>query len=241
MHLDAQTVLEPPLYGKPGFIPLPPVQNWCVGDFITAVGVSTSSAIAIVSAGGSAQLQAIGFRAAATTTDIAKVPFQLPPNFKRHENRDGRQQVLKLILAARLVDLTGSATANANLAITATATFTSPVINPDTGVMAAGSAFVSSDAATAYRLGELTDTGSVVGEVDAADNAPANIRLYVADLYTGVTDAEKKAITPFTLGSLAISVNEAVGTNLRLEIFGGWLVFDDHNSVEKYLKQLAGH
>jgi len=240
MHLDAQTVLEPPLYGKPAFIPLPPVSDWYVGDFITAVGVSTSSAIALVSAGGSNQLQAIGFRAAATTTDIAKVPFQLPPNYKRHENRDGRKQVLKLVLAARLVDLSGSG-GHSDLAITATATFTSPVINPDTGVMSAGSAFVSSDAATAYKLGALTDTTAVTGAADAADNAPENIRLYVADLYTGVTDAEKKAITPFTLGSLAISVNEPVGTNLRLEIFGGWLVFDDHNSVEKYLKTLTGH
>lgn len=240
MHLDAQTVLEPPLYGKPAFIPLPPVSDWYVGDFVTPIS-NTTDPVSIVSAGGSNQLQAAAFRAAATTTNILKVPFQLPPNYKRHENRDGREQVLKLVLAARVVDLTGSATANTNLAITATATFTSPVINPDTGVMSAGSAFVSSDAATAYKLGALTDTTAVTGAADAADNAPENIRLYVADLYTGVTDAEKKAITPFTLGSLAISVNETVGTNLRLEIFGGWLVFDDHNSVEKYLKTLTGH
>lgn len=240
MHLDSQTALEPPAYGKPGFLPLPPVSDWYVGDFVTPIG-NTTGPVSIVSAGGSNQLQAAAFRAAGTTTDILKIPFMLPPNFKRHENRDGREQVLKAIIPARLVDLTGSATANANLSFTVTATFTSPVIDPDTGVMSDGTGFVSSDAAVAYRLGELTDTGSVVGEVDAADNAPANIRLYVADLYTGVTDAEKKAITPFTLGSLAIAPNEAVGANLRLEIFGGVLVFDDHHSVEKYLKQLAGH
>lgn len=239
-NIEAHAMSSVPFVGACSYTPLPPVNTWSVGDFVTAVGVTTSVAIAIVSTGGSNELPALRFRAAATTTDIAKVAFQLPPTLCKSAPFAGsfRKRKLQLILACRTVDLTGSATANTDLNLTATATFTAPVINEDTGVMSAGTAFFSSDAVTSVELGT---TAGAIGAADAAANVVTGIRLYKFDLTTGLSDAELQSLGPCTLASLAIAPDQTVGTNLALEVFGGWILHDEHLSVWKWVKQLLGH
>lgn len=244
MNIEAEVMSQVPTTGRCSFMPLPPVNTWCVGDFITPIGVSTSAALAIVSTGGANQLPAARFRAAATTTDIARVPFALPPNFARSSpfGASSRRRKIKLVLAARMTDLTGSATANADLNLTATATFTCPVINPDTGVQSAGSAFFASDAVVSARLGTtLGAAASTVGVADQAADVVTGVRLYVFELTTGLSEAELQSLSHFTLASLAIAPTEVVGTNLAVDVFGGWLLFDDHLSVPKFIRQLLGH
>jgi len=245
-NIEAHAMSSVPFVGACSYTPLPPVNTWSVGDFVTAVGVTTSAAIAIVSTGGSNELPALRFRAAATTTDIAKVAFQLPPTLCKSAPFAGsfRKRKLQLILACRTVDLTGSATANADLNLTATATFTAPVINEDTGAMSAGTALFSSDAVTSAELSKAataTDATSAIGYVDAAANVVTGIRLYKFDLTTGLSDAELQSLGPCTLASLAIAPDQTVGTNLALEVFGGWILHDEHLSVWKWVKQLLGH
>lgn len=201
--------------------PIPGFANWTLGTFATAMGRSNSAAAYILPVGGSNQVEALRWKATATTTDIAQFQMMLDPRKRLHS--EVAKSGLHLILRARKLDTTGSAAEDSALGFSVTATFASPKYSDD-GTELDGTGFVTSTA------------DAQLLPAKSADNAPAAFRTYRFNLLKGLTDAQKAAIGPMSTVAISIAPSKTVGTALAAEILnGGHLFYHRHLTPWRWL------
>jgi hypothetical protein len=173
-----------------------PLGSWTLD---TRAVIGTTSTDTVYRGVAATSMGAIIWDDGATTTDVISLDWVLPGEFVSERNDVNARPSLVLRVKARLTDLTGSATANADLALTATCHFH--------GV---GDAALTSPTAISV----------VVGAVDYADATEEGFAWYELDLTSTMTAAQLTALAAMDSVSINLSVNEVVGTNLRLDVVG---------------------
>lgn len=153
----------------------------------------------------------IRLAAAFTTTDILKHHSCLPMNFKHYKRSTAEGPYLRLKVKYRMLDVAnagaGGATANADLALTCSLLFHG-VADTAVTTVAADNVVIG---ATDYIAG--AEQGAAWAEFDMIDN---------------MTAAEKAALDPGASFAIHLSTNEAVGTDLAVELLAFQLVMDKH-------------
>jgi hypothetical protein len=148
----------------------------------------------------------------ADATDIIRFDWTLPGQFKSEGVGRDDVPVLKLLVKARTRDTTGSATANADLALNAQVFF-----------HAVGGTAVSTLSAAISK---------VVGATDFTDATEEGFAWYEYDIYTAMTAAQKSAIGPLTTMQIQLLPNEAIGTALYIDVVGTVIRYKRHASLE---------
>jgi len=188
-----------------------PLGAWTLGagTIIPATGAGVVGASTVTSTG---VLNVLLWNATADQTDTIRLDWTLPGQFKSKNIGQGEAPVLQLLIKARLRDTTGSATANADLALTATASFHS-----------VGETAIGALAAV---------VSNTVGAVDYAEAAVDGFAWYTFDIYGGMSAAQKTALVPLESIQFVVAPQEAVGTALALEVMSTVIRYRRHAGLE---------
>jgi hypothetical protein len=188
-----------------------PLGAWTLGagTIIPATGAGVVGASTVTSTG---VLNVLLWNATADQTDTIRLDWTLPGQFKSKDIGQGEAPVLQLLIKARLRDTTGSATANADLALTATAAFHSV---GETAIGALASV-----------------VSNTVGATDYAEATVAGFAWYTFDIYGGMSAAQKTALAPLETIQFVVAPQEAVGTALALEVASTVIRYRRHAGLE---------
>jgi len=187
-----------------------PLGAWTLGAGTT---IAAAGAGIVGRAAAATSLGCIQWDDTADASDIVRLDWTLPGQFKSAQRAGIRQSpMLKLLVKARVLDGTGSATANANLALDA-------------------QLFFHNAAETALQTLSAVVT-NVVGAADYAAAAEEGFAWYEYDLYAGMSAAQKLLALPMTTMQILLNPNETVGTNLYIEVIGTVIRYRRHASVE---------
>jgi len=199
-----------------------------VRDYPIALGQLTLDAGTTIPAAGSGivgrtnaatALRVIAWNATADNGDIIALDWTLPRQFHPSSvsevsgttlavNTRRRRCSLRLRLKMRLTDLTGSATANADLKVQVTALWHNV---GDTSLNTLASA-----------------VEQTVGATDYADAAEEGFVWYEFDITGAMTEVKRNALTPGATFQISINPHEAIGTNLRLDLAGALVSVVEH-------------
>lgn len=155
-------------------------------------------------------LNGICWDATATTTDIARLDWTLPGQFKRAQVYGERQTpLLQLLCKARVRDAaTGS---NADLALTA-------------------QVFMHNVAETSLQT-LASAVSNTIGATDYADASEEGFAWYTFDLYGGMSAAQKLLALPLATLQILLAPQEAVGTSLYIDLIGTVIRYRRHVSI----------
>jgi len=151
-------------YGLPKHIPLP-LSSWTLNTGVVLAAVGAGSA---GNANAATNLACIQWDDTADQTDIIRCSIVLPPDFRT--SIDGNSPKIVLYVKARVLDGTGSATANTNLALQADAYWHKT-----------GDADLSTHSAV---------VSNVIGAVDYTASQENGFALYKFDLTTNMSAAQ---------------------------------------------------
>ena len=188
-------------------IPLP-AWGTTAGVPLAAIGAGAVGYAASVAASPNC-LQSIRFAAAATTTDIIQTALAVPPDFRAQVSASTPKLVL--FMRCRLLDTTGSATANADFAFTA-------------------QAFWHKTADTALST-LATAVTTIIGATDYVATDEAGFVLYKWDIGAAMTAAQLALLGPLDTLNIQIAPDQAVGTALAAEIVNTFLMYEGHASI----------
>lgn len=188
-----------------------PLGAWTLGagTIIPATGSGVVGASTVTSTG---VLNVLLWNATADQSDTIRLDWTLPGQFKSKSIGQSDAPILQLLIKARLRDTTGSATANADLALTATAAF---------------------HAVGETAIGALSAVVSnTVGAVDYAEATVAGFAWYTFDIYGGMSAAQKTALAPLETIQFVVAPQEAIGTALALEVASTVIRYRRHAGLE---------
>lgn len=186
-----------------------PLGSWTLG---TGVGFAAVGAGIVGRAASSTSLGGIQWDDTADASDTARLDWTLPGQFKSQAVYSDDTPVFKLLVKARVRDGTGSATANTDLALTAQIYF-----------HAVGGTSVSSLSAV---------VSNVIGATDYADATEEGFAWYTFDLYGAMSTAQKAALRPLDTMDIVLAPDQAVGTDLYIDVIGTVIRYKRHPSLE---------
>jgi hypothetical protein len=192
-------------YGLPKHIPLP-LSSWTLNTGVVLAAVGAGSA---GNANAATNLACIQWDDTADQTDIIRCSIVLPPDFRT--SIDGNSPKIVLYVKARVLDGTGSATANTNLALQADAYWHKT-----------GDADLSTHSAV---------VSNVIGAVDYTAAQENGFALYKFDLTTNMSAAQLLSLAALDTFQMRLYPNEAVGTDLYIEVIHTFVVYDAHASI----------
>lgn len=206
-------------------------------DFTLESGLHFAASGAGIVGAGAIMTSFIGliWNATATTTDFMYLTGSTPGNFRQPSSANkvpgtSNWSEFQLQLMARKLDTSGSATDNADLAMTATMNWLYSDPND-----------ASSPGDTA--LNSLTTPASFILDAQSVAAAEEGFKWYTLDLGARL-QAESKSLKPNSAFQILISVNEAVGTAQAIEIIGARLRYRVHpafvNRTDRVRTSLMG-
>lgn len=181
-----------------------------------SAGVSTSAPVGLTKFVTNSLFRAISFHASADETALISATIPIPLDFRNQEANRGRKPSMELWLRARKSIVTGTPTDNDDLALDLMGHVQSPTLDPKSGAESAGGAILT------------TIAGQAVMPAQSALTTLAGARLIKFDLLNGLTDAERMLVAPGGTLAFRIGPNEAVGTDLRLDLWDFRIVYVGH-------------
>lgn len=177
-------------------------------------------------AGSTNTLSAIQWVATAATSDVIRLNWSLPWDFRRDwTNTDAKGNRPRVVLAIEgRQALTG--TFDATLGWTANAIWRNPTINHRTGAQSAGEAAANTLAAPVTAL-----TPALFAEA-----ALDGLRWYFLDITAAMTAAQRRALRPGAAFDFTLAPTVTVGTNLRLDITAVQVMYRAHANVSTFLR-----
>lgn len=204
-----------PIGGYTEDIPLP-LGSWTLedGTTIPAVGAGIVG-MAQIDSGGGGVSTVIQWDDTADNNDIIRNDWCLPGQFKHRGNLEPHEAryepILKLMVLARLKDGTGAASPNADLALQC-----------DPAWLHIGDATIST---------LTTAVSNTVGATDYTDSQLNGFAWYTFDLVAAMSTAQKNAISPGDAFAFRLHPQEAIGTNLFLEVMAARVRIGRHASL----------
>jgi len=147
----------------------------------------------------------------ADASDTVRLDLALPGQFKQAADDTLFAPVLKFLAKCRVRDLTGSATANTDLALTAQMYFHNEA---ETSIQSLA-AVVS----------------NIIGATDYADATEEGFAWYTFDLYAACSAAQKLLLKPLTTVQIVLAPDQTVGTNLYLEMLSSVIRYRRHCGI----------
>ena len=183
-----------------------PLTAWSLntGVVLAAVGAGT-----VGNANAATSLACIQWDDTADASDIIRTSIVIPPDFRAQISASTPKLVL--YVRARVLDGTGSATANTNLELRA-------------------QCFWHKTADTALST-LATPVGNVIGATDYAAASEEGFVLYKFDLTGAMTAAQLALLSALDTFQIQLYPHEAVGTDLYVEVIGTFLVYEGHASI----------
>jgi hypothetical protein len=188
-----------------------PLGAWNLGAG-TTIAAAGSGIVGVSTVTSTNAMNVLLWNATADSGDTVRLDWTLPGQFKSKDIGQGEAPVLQLLIKARLRDTTGSATANADLALTAQAVF-HKLAQTSIGTL---SAVVS----------------NTVGATDYAEAAVDGFAWYTFDIYGAMSAAQKTALSPLDSIQFVVGPQEAVGTALALEVMSTVIRYRRHAGLE---------
>lgn len=183
-----------------------PLNSWTLNTGVTLAAVGAG----IVGAANAAtSLACIQWDDTADASDIIRTSIVIPPDFRAQIS--AATPKLVLYVRARVLDGTGSATANTDLALQA-------------------QCFWHKTADTA--LSTLSATVSnIIGATDYTAATEEGFILYKFDLTGAMSAAQLALISALDTFQIQLYPDQAVGTDLYIEVVGTFLVYEGHASI----------
>lgn len=190
-------------------IPLP-LAAWTLntGVVLAAVGAGIVGNATAVAAAPS-NLACIQWDDTADASDIIRTSIVLPPDFRAQIS--AKAPNLILYVRARVLDGTGSATANTDLALQAQCFW-----------------HKTGDTALSTLAAVVANT---IGATDYVAADEEGFVLYKFDLTAAMSAAQLALLGPLDTFQIQLFPQEAVGTNLYIEMIGSFLVYEGHASI----------
>lgn len=150
--------------------------------------------------------------------------WTVPLDYRSDTGKTGERSAILLVLRVRKLDSTGSASDNDDLKLAVTASWHNPAVT-NSGSESDGDTAINTLASS---VNPETLAGSSLIPTDAAATAEESFRYMVADITEGMTAAQLKALVPGASLTLGIGPNEAIGTDLALEVVSPCVIYTRH-------------
>lgn len=160
----------------------------------------------------SSTLVGLVWNATADANDQAILPLTIPADFFADTGRPGGKARLLVRVKARKRDTTGSATDNADLALTLNAHWHNSAFSAD--------GLTESDGDTSVSTLAAVISNTLNASSGATDGAEEKFRWYDFDVTAAMTDAQRQALRPGASMKLTLAPQEAVGTALAIDVLG---------------------
>lgn len=183
-----------------------PLTSWSLntGVVLAAVGAGTAG-----NANTATSLACIQWDDTADASDIIRTSIVIPPDFRAQIS--SKTPRLVLFVRARVLDGTGSATANADL-----------------GLQAQCFWHKTSDTA----LSTLSATVlNVIGATDYVAASEEGFVLYKYDLTAAMSTAQLALLSALDTFQIQLYPDQTVGTDLYIEVVGTFLAYEGHASI----------
>ena len=215
---------------------------WDDNGTLKALAISTSGTVGFkyVTGGTGLTDDMVGlvWNATADNTDVLVKDWAVPQDFKPDSGQTGHRSRLVARIRVRKLDTTGSASDNADLALSMQASWHNPAFSQSTGIEGDGDTAINvlATAATAKRLDSTGAVSSVI-PADVAADSEAGFRTMYVDIGAAMTDAQLMALKPGAAMTLKLYPNEAIGADLALELVDWEMVYTRHLvPVDKFRK-----
>jgi hypothetical protein len=197
---------------------------WDDNGTLKALAASTTGTVGFkyVTGGTNATDKIMGlvWNASADQTDILVKDWALPTTWKKDGGAAGSRSKIILAAKVRKLDASGSASDNADLALLAQASWHNSNLSASENTESDGDSTINNlgTLATPVPVTFETLAGAAVIPTDAVADSEAAFRWMFADITAGMTAAQLAALKPGATMTFKIYPNEAIGTNLALEV-----------------------
>lgn len=203
---------------------------WDDNGTLKALAISASGTVGFkYIAGGSGltdDMLGLVWDAAADSTDVLVRDWAVPHDYKRDTGRTGERSKIIVRAKVRKLDTTGSASDNADLELNCQASWHNSSFNSN-GVESDGDAAINV-LASALEMRLYDGSSTAVLPTDAAADSEAAFRWLSFDVTAGMTSAQLAALLPGTPMTFKLFPNEAIGTDLNLELMDVEVVYTRH-------------